>query len=88
MLYFVLQKALIVKVDFRMNAAHEKPRSDDHVLQTPSWVVVARGFQAFLALIILALCARLMHDAYLEEEGFCLAMVSLSTTAPSPKTYR
>lgn len=58
-----------------MNAPHEKPRSDDHVLQTPIWVTAVRGVQALLALIILCLCAALMHDAYLEEEGFCLAMV-------------
>ena len=58
-----------------MDPHHEKP-AGDHVLQTPIWLVVIRGFQVFLSLIILALCGRLMHDAYLEEEGFSLAVVS------------
>ncbi|CAM1504583.1 Fc.00g021740.m01.CDS01 [Cosmosporella sp. VM-42] len=60
-----------------MEAHHEKP-AGDHVLKTPIWMVVIRGFQVFISLIILALCGRLMHDAYLDEEGFSLA-ISLFT---------
>ncbi|KAH6884537.1 G-protein coupled receptor protein [Thelonectria olida] len=56
---------------------HEKG-PHDHVLESPLWVTIIRGFQILLSIIILGLCAALMHDAYLDEEGFSLA-VSLLT---------
>ncbi|KAM0441303.1 hypothetical protein ACHAPT_000612 [Fusarium lateritium] len=51
----------------------EKPRGD-HVLHTPLWIMIIRGFQFLISLIIVGLCARLIHDAYLDEEGFSLAV--------------
>ena len=48
----------------------------DHILVTPIWVFVVRIFQILISLVILALAARLMHDAYLDEEGLALAIVS------------
>lgn len=58
----------------------EKP-ADLHVLQTPLWITIIRGLQFLLALIILALAGRLIHDAYLDEEGLALAVVC-STKLP------
>ncbi|KAH8734414.1 hypothetical protein BGZ61DRAFT_124390 [Ilyonectria robusta] len=58
--------------------SHQEKSAADNVLQAPLWVTVVRGFQLLLSLIILALCATLMHDAYLPEEGFSLA-ISLFT---------
>ncbi|KAH7155865.1 G-protein coupled receptor protein [Dactylonectria estremocensis] len=56
-----------------MEAPQEKTRSDN-VLQPPLWITVLRGLALFISVIILGLCAALMHDAYLPEEGFSLAM--------------
>lgn len=47
-----------------------------HVLVTPTWVFVARIFQILVSLAILGLAADLAHDAYLDEEGLALAVVS------------
>ncbi|KAF7546992.1 hypothetical protein G7046_g9147 [Stylonectria norvegica] len=55
----------------------EQPREKStggNVLANPIWVTVIRGFQVFIALIVLGLCGRTMHDAYLSEEGFSLAI--------------
>ena len=54
-----------------------------HVLKTPVWMLVVRGFQFLLTLVIAGLAGRLMHDAYLDEEGLALAMVILPTSAKS-----
>lgn len=55
----------------------QQPDSEgDHILVSPLWVFICRIFQVIVALIILALAARLMHDAYLDEEGLALAIVS------------
>lgn len=54
---------------------HQEKPAGDHVLKTPVWVMVIRGFQILVSIIILGLCASLMHDAYLAEEGFSLAVV-------------
>ncbi|KAK7393914.1 hypothetical protein QQX98_013300 [Neonectria punicea] len=53
---------------------HQEKPAGDHVLQTPVWVMVIRGFQILISIIILGLCASLMHDAYIAEEGFSLAI--------------
>ncbi|RSL41582.1 hypothetical protein CEP53_012678 [Fusarium sp. AF-6] len=58
----------------------EKPRGD-HVLQTPLWIMIIRGFQFLISLIIVGLCARMIHDAYLDEEGFSLAVSILTWLA-------
>ncbi|KPM42983.1 hypothetical protein AK830_g3573 [Neonectria ditissima] len=52
----------------------QEKSAGDHVLKTPLWVVVVRGFQILISVIILGLCADLMHDAYIAEEGFSLAV--------------
>ncbi|KAK0391717.1 hypothetical protein NLU13_1216 [Sarocladium strictum] len=57
-----------------MNAPLEKTISDDHVLKTPIWITVIRGFQLFISLVIVGLAGRLMHDAYLDEHGLALAI--------------
>ncbi|KEY74009.1 hypothetical protein S7711_02603 [Stachybotrys chartarum IBT 7711] len=45
----------------------------DHILQTPIWIKVIRGFQFLLAIIILALTARIVQGAYWDEPGLALA---------------
>lgn len=57
-----------------MEQTHEKVESN-HVLQTPLWIVIIRGFQFLISLIIVGLCGRLMHDATLDEEALSLAIV-------------
>lgn len=59
-----------------MASINEKTSGSDNILHTPVWVMVIRGFQLFLSLVILGLAGRLMHDAYLDEEGLALAIVS------------
>ncbi|KAM5375374.1 hypothetical protein ACJZ2D_005935 [Fusarium nematophilum] len=63
-----------------MEQTREKT-GDDHVLETPLYITIIRGFQVLVSLIILALCARLMHDAYLDEEGLSLAISLLTWLA-------
>jgi hypothetical protein len=65
-----------------METVREKP-AGDHVLKTPLWMVIIRAFQILIAFIILAMAARLMHDAYLDEQGLALAIVSRSRLSPS-----
>jgi hypothetical protein len=66
-----------------MLTGHEHHEGDGpvHVLKTPIWVLVVRGFQIFISLVIVGLAGRLMHDAYLDEEGLALAVVR----SPTPK---
>lgn len=55
----------------------QQPENESgHVLVSPLWVFICRIFQVLISLVILALAARLMHDAYLDEEGLALAIVS------------
>ena len=61
-----------------MNTPTEKYRLDGDVLKTTIWITVIRGFQLFISLVVAGLAARLMHDAYLDEEGLALAIVSFS----------
>jgi hypothetical protein len=57
----------------------QQPDSEgDHILVSPLWVFICRIFQVIVALIILALAARLMHDAYLDEEGLALAIAIIT----------
>ncbi|KAK5992434.1 hypothetical protein PT974_05838 [Cladobotryum mycophilum] len=56
-----------------MQQPQEKP-ADDHILASPTWLLIVRILQSLLSLIILALAAALMHDAYLDEEGLALAI--------------
>lgn len=50
----------------------------DHILQTPLWIKVVRLFQFLLAIIILALAARIVQGAYWDEPGLALATVCSS----------
>ncbi|KAL2675623.1 hypothetical protein Neosp_011813 [[Neocosmospora] mangrovei] len=63
-----------------MEQPTEKPQGD-HVLQTPLWIMIIRGFQFLISLIIVGLCGRMIHDAYLDEEGFSLAVSVLTWLA-------
>lgn len=55
----------------------QQPESENgHVLVTPLWVFVTRIFQIIISIIILGMAADLAHDAYLDEEGLALAVVS------------
>ncbi|KAM0197822.1 hypothetical protein ACHAPQ_006073 [Fusarium lateritium] len=60
-----------------MEQHHEKP-AGDHVLKTPLWIIIIRGFQFLISLVVLGLCARLMHDATLDEEAFSLAVAIIT----------
>lgn len=51
------------------------------ILHTPWWISVARGFQVFLALVVFALAATIIHDVYLEELGLCIATVRATKSA-------
>lgn len=70
-----------------MEQHREKP-VDDHVLTTPIWVMVLRGFQFLVSVIILALAADIIHDAYLDQIGFAVASVCHRTFLSSPTTIR
>ncbi|KAF9777659.1 hypothetical protein IL306_004351 [Fusarium sp. DS 682] len=50
----------------------------NHVLKTPLWIIIVRGFQFLISLIIVGLCARLIHDATLDEEALSLAIAIIS----------
>ncbi|KAG5992208.1 hypothetical protein E4U54_003716, partial [Claviceps lovelessii] len=54
------------------NPTPDKP-SASHVLHTPVWFTVVRGFQVFLSLVVLGLAGTLMHDLYLDEFGLAVA---------------
>ncbi|WKT46817.1 Marvel domain [Fusarium oxysporum f. sp. vasinfectum] len=60
-----------------MEQTQEKVEGN-HVLQTPLWIVIIRGFQFLISLIIVGLCGRLMHDATLDEEALSLAIAIIS----------
>ncbi|TWU76253.1 hypothetical protein ED733_004946 [Metarhizium rileyi] len=59
-----------------MDQAGEKPTS--HVLETPIWLVVIRGLQFLISLIIIGLAGSLMHDLYLDEFGLSAATAILT----------
>ncbi|QYS97344.1 MARVEL domain-containing protein [Trichoderma simmonsii] len=57
----------------------QQPENESgHVLVSPLWVFICRIFQVLISLVILALAARLMHDAYLDEEGLALAIAIIT----------
>ncbi|KAH6609468.1 hypothetical protein Trco_002814 [Trichoderma cornu-damae] len=57
----------------------QQPENEnDHVLASPLWVFICRIFQVLISLIIFALAARLIHDAYLDEEGLALAIAIIT----------
>lgn len=63
-----------------MAAATSSPSSpcpETTVITTPVWLVFIRGFQFFLAIIILGLSATIIRWVYLDELGLSLAMVCL-----------
>ncbi|KAK2595642.1 hypothetical protein QQS21_006613 [Conoideocrella luteorostrata] len=53
-------------------------QTTSHVLDTPIWITIIRGFQFLLSLVILGLAARLMHDLYLDEFGLSVATAILT----------
>jgi len=55
-----------------MSSTHQVEGSE-HVLKTPIWITVIRGFQFLISLIIVGLAGRMMHDAYMDEHGLALA---------------
>jgi hypothetical protein len=55
-------------------AAHPGPASP--IVASPTWLLAIRGAQFVLAVIILGLSASAIHDAYIDEEGLSLAIVS------------
>lgn len=63
-----------------MSSAVHHAEGSEHVLKTPIWMTVIRGFQFLVSLIIVGLAGRLMHDAYLDEHGLALATVSCRCT--------
>ncbi|KAF5013936.1 hypothetical protein FDECE_65 [Fusarium decemcellulare] len=63
-----------------MEQPQEKPRAN-HVLRTPFWVMILRGLQFFISLVIVGICGRMMHDAYMEEHGFNIAIAILTWLA-------
>jgi hypothetical protein len=61
-------------------AVSEKP-SGNHILVSPLWLLIVRGFQFGLALVCLALAGSLISDAYLDEEGLNVAVAVLTWLA-------
>ncbi|KAG8410882.1 hypothetical protein J3459_016911 [Metarhizium acridum] len=59
-----------------MEQVHQTPAS--HVLETPVWMIIVRGFQFLISLIILGLAGALMHDLYLDEFGLSVATAVLT----------
>ncbi|KAJ4266043.1 hypothetical protein NW762_004016 [Fusarium torreyae] len=56
----------------------QEKREANHVLKTPLWIIIIRGFQFLVSLIIVGLCGRMMHDAYLDEQGLSLAIAIIT----------
>lgn len=70
-------------------AAETNGDGAEHVLKTPMWMMIIRGFQFLLSLIIVGLAGRLMHDAYLDEEGIALATVCTQVSLhPGVSAYK
>ncbi|KAK9434844.1 G-protein coupled receptor protein [Metarhizium brunneum] len=59
-----------------MEQVHPQPAS--HVLETPIWMMIVRGLQFLVSLIILGLAGALMHDLYLDEFGLSVATAILT----------
>ncbi|KAF5234135.1 hypothetical protein FAUST_7786 [Fusarium austroamericanum] len=57
----------------------QQPQAEtEHILQTPLWIVIIRGFQFLFSLIIVGLCGWMIHDAGLPENSLCIAIAVLS----------
>ncbi|KAL6912720.1 hypothetical protein FSST1_010480 [Fusarium sambucinum] len=56
----------------------QQPVEGDHVLQTPLWIVIIRGFQFFVSVFIVGLCGWMIHDAGLPENSLCIAIAVLT----------
>ena len=52
----------------------EKP-SGDHILVSPLWLLIVRGFQFVISLLCLALSGNLLGVFYLDEFGLNVAIV-------------
>jgi hypothetical protein len=61
-------------------AISEKP-SGNHILVSPLWLLIVRGFQFGLALLCLALGGSLISVGYLDEEGLNVAVGVLTWLA-------
>ncbi|KAJ4012065.1 hypothetical protein NW752_004459 [Fusarium irregulare] len=61
-----------------MNQQQQPQAEADHVLQTPLWIVIIRGFQFLVSLIIVGLCGWMIHDAGLPENSLCIAIAVLT----------
>lgn len=48
---------------------------EPYIQQTPKWVLVVRGFQAFFAFVILAMCGYLIHGHAMDANVFALVVV-------------
>ncbi|KFG80574.1 hypothetical protein MANI_029879 [Metarhizium anisopliae] len=59
-----------------MEQVHQQPAS--HVLETPLWMMIVRGLQFLVSLIVLGLAGALMHDLYLDEFGLSVATAILT----------
>ncbi|KJK85092.1 hypothetical protein H633G_11075 [Metarhizium anisopliae BRIP 53284] len=59
-----------------MEQVHQQPAS--HVLETPIWMMIVRGLQFLVSLIVLGLAGALMHDLYLDEFGLSVATAILT----------
>jgi uncharacterized membrane protein YvlD (DUF360 family) len=46
-----------------------------HILATPLWILILRGFQFLMSLIILAMAGKLVSDVMIEENALALAIV-------------
>jgi hypothetical protein len=62
------------------NTAAMEKETPSHILATPLWILVLRGFQVLMSLIILAMAGKLVSDVTIEENALALAMVR----QPSP----
>ncbi|UZP40619.1 hypothetical protein NXS19_008435 [Fusarium pseudograminearum] len=57
----------------------QQPQAEtEHILQTPLWIVIIRGFQFLFSLIIVGLCGWMIHDAGLPENSLCIAIAVLT----------
>jgi hypothetical protein len=57
---------------------------EPYIQQTPKWVVVVRGFQAFFAFVILAMCGYLIHGHAMDANVFALVVVCFLAPAADP----
>jgi hypothetical protein len=56
-----------------MSTFAEKGPGPDHILASPLWVLILRGAQFVVSIIVLGLAGRLISDAYLDEWGLAVA---------------